>query len=995
MNFIKYLFLILLQHLALPSARTILGHHNPPHHSSRLDKDALLKFKEGLVLDPTFALANWDEATDVCNFTGVTCNKHKTRVSTLKLVGTQLVGPLSPFISNLTRLHTLRIEGNQLYGSIPPEFSSLRHLTYLRLADNNLQGPIPESLGLLSRLNLLHIKGSSINGTLPPSLFSNCTLLHNIDFSGNSLTGNIPEEIGNCSGLWNINLYDNKFTGPLPLSLSYMTELTNIDVENNLLSGELPSEIVRMLPNLAYLHLSYNRMKSHDGNTNLDPFFIALGNCSGLMELELAGIGLGGQLPSSIDRIRVSIKYILLQENQLFGSIPANVANLSHLLTLNLTSNLLNGTIAEEISRLPSLEQLFLSHNAFAGAIPSALTKFPSLDLLDLSHNNFSGLIPESLGNLTRLRFLFLNNNLLSGKIPPTLGQCIELYKLDLSHNQLTGPIPPELAGMREIRIFINLSHNRLEGTLPIELSKMRDVQEMDLSSNNLTGSIFPQISSCIAVTKINFSNNYLEGPLPESLGELRNLESLDLSENRLSGTIPISLARMHSLTYINLSFNNLEGTIPLGGIFDSATNMSFLQTQLCRQACSKISGIQICSTKRRLFHSTVFVIIFVLVIVVSAFLSTICCVIGIRRIRVIIHSGKTQTVRKTSTPELIHNFPRITQKELSDATAGFDDQRLIGSGSYGRVYRGVLSDGTAVAVKVLHLQSGNSTKSFNRECQVLKRIRHRNLIRIITACSLPDFKALVLPYMANGSLDSRLYPHSNTGSGSSFSDLSLVQRVNICSDVAEGMAYLHHHSPARVIHCDLKPSNVLLNEDMTALVSDFGIAKLVMIAGGGNGGAMEMGNSTANLLCGSIGYIAPEYGFGSITSTKGDVYSFGILVLEMVTRKRPTDDMFTGGLSLQKWVKNHFHGRMERVIDLSLVAASRDHSQEVKKMWEVAIGELLELGILCTQESPSMRPTMLDAADDLDRLKRYLSGDTTATFTTSLGISSSTLGDD
>ncbi|KAB1218822.1 hypothetical protein CJ030_MR3G007321 [Morella rubra] len=916
MNFRKYLFVILLQHLALTYAQTILRHHNPSHHSSSLDKDALLKFKKGIVRDPTFAIANWDETTDVCNFTGVTCNKHQTRVSKLKLVDTQLVGLLSPFISNLTRLHILRIEGNQLYGSIPPEFSSLRLLTYLRLADNNLQGPIPQSLGLLSRLNLLHIKGSNINGTLPTSLFSNCTILYNIDFSGNYLTGNIPEEIGNCSGLWNINLYDNNFTGPLPLSLSYMTDLTNIDVENNLLSGELPSEIVRMLPNLAYLHLSHNRMKSHDGNINLDPFFIALGNCSGLMELQLAGIGLGGQLPSSIDRIRVSIKSILLQENQLFGSIPANVANLSHLLTLNLTSNLLNGIIAEEISRLPSLEQLFLSHNAFAGAIPSALAKFPSLGLLDLSHNNFSGLIPASLGNLTRLRFLFLNNNLLSGKIPPTLGQCIELYKLDLSHNQLTGPIPPELAGMREIRIFINLSHNCLEGTLPIELSKMRDVQEMDLSSNNLTGSILPQISSCIAVMKINFSNNYLEGPLPESLGELRNLESLDLSEKRLSGTIPISLARMH--------------------------------------------------TKRRLFHSTVFLIIFVLVIVVSAFLSMICCVIGIWRIRGIIHSGKIQTVRKTSTPELIHNFPRITHKELSDATAGFDDQGLIGSGSYGRVYRGVLSGATAIAVKVLYLQSGNSTKTFTRECQVLKRIRHRNLIRIITVCSLPDFKALVFPYMVNGSLDSCLYPHSNTGSGSTFSDLSLVQRVNICSDVAEGMAYLHHHSPARVIHCNLKPSNVLLNEDMTALVSDFGIAKLVMIAGGGNGGAMEMGNSTAKLLCGSSGYIAPEYGFGSTTSTKGDVYSFGILVLEMVTRKRPTDDMFVGGLSLQKWVKNHFLGRMERVIDLSLVTASRDDSHEVKKMWEVAIGELLELGILCTQESPSMRPTMLDAAEDL-----------------------------
>ncbi|GMY12472.1 putative leucine-rich repeat receptor-like serine/threonine-protein kinase At2g24130 [Fagus crenata] len=167
------------------------------------------------------------------------------------------------------------------------------------------------------------------------------------------------------------------------------------------------------------------------------------------------------------------------------------------------------------------------------------------------------------------------------------------------------------------------------------------------------------------------------------------------------------------------------------------------------------------------------------------------------------------------------------------------------------------------------------------------------------------------------------------------------------------------------------------------------------MTAGGGNGAAAEMGNSTANMLRGSIGYIAPEYGFGSTTSTKGDVYSFGILVLEMMTRKRPTDDMFSGGLSLHKWVKSHYHGRVERVIDPSLVRACRDQSPEVKKMWEVAIGELMELGILCTQESPSTRPTMLDAADDLGRLKRYLSGDTTVTFASSLGISSSTLGDD
>ncbi|KAK9281032.1 hypothetical protein L1049_003924 [Liquidambar formosana] len=215
--------------------------------------------------------------------------------------------------------------------------------------------------------------------------------------------------------------------------------------------------------------------------------------------------------------------------------------------------------------------------------------------------------------------------------------------------------------------------------------------------------------------------------------------------------------------------------------------------------------------------------------------------------------SGKVEAVT-VSTPELMHNIPRITYRELSEATGRFDEQRLIGSGSYGRVFKGILPDKTAIAVKVLHLQTGNSTKCFNRECQVLRGIRHRNLIRIITVCSLPDFKALVLPYMKNGSLDCHLYPLGGNGLGSDSSSLSLIQRVNICSDIAEGVAYLHHHSPVRVIHCDLKPSNVLLNEDMTALVSDFGMARLVMTAGAVD----DMGNSTANMLHGSIGYIAP-----------------------------------------------------------------------------------------------------------------------------------------
>ncbi|XP_054785099.1 putative leucine-rich repeat receptor-like serine/threonine-protein kinase At2g24130 isoform X2 [Prosopis cineraria] len=975
------LFIFLLQHpVSIFSLTYPRDHH--PSHSLLTDKDALLEFKKTIIFDPHSTLSNWDEAVHVCNFTGIKCDKFQHRVTELILAETHLVGLLSPFLSNLTGLHTLDIVDNQLFGNIPPELCSLSRLHRLHLEGNNLHGCIPDSFSQLSRLNVLHIKDNNITGSLSPSLFSNCTL-EIVDLSSNFLSGKIPEEIGNCPGLLSLNLYNNQFTGRIPLSLTNLS-LVNLDVEYNLLSGELPLEFVSSCPELLYLHLSYNYMVSHDHNTNLDRFFAALRNCSSLEELELAGMGLGGTFSNTVSQVGIKLKSLLLQENQIYGSIPDSVSKLSSLMILNLTSNLLNGTISPEISKLSNLEQLFLSNNHFKTAIPEALGNCLNLGLLDLSHNEFSGGIPESLGKLGRLNSLFLNNNHLTGKVPSTIGQCIGLYRLDLSYNRLSGSIPPELTGLHEIRIFINLSNNQLEGPLPIELSKLEKVQEMDFSSNYLIGNIFPQIASCIAVSMINFSNNFLQGELPESLGELKNLETFDVSQNKLSGLIPKTLGKIDTLSFLNLSYNNLQGMVPSGGIFDSSSNLSFLGNP---HLCGTITGKLSCFEKRHWFRNRLFLIIFILVIFII--LSMIFCIIGFKCLEVIISSQGTDLAGKPAKRELISNFPRITYQELADATGGFDDQRQVGSGSYGRVYRGVLPDGTPIAVKVLHLKSGNSIKRFNRECQVLKRIRHRNLIRIITACSLPEFKALVLPYMANGSLESRLY--ASPGS----SDLSITQRVNICSDIAEGMAYLHHHSPVKVIHCDLKPSNVLLNDDMTAVVSDFGIARLIMSVGGGNNGFNDnMGSSTANLLCGSIGYIAPEYGFGSNISTKGDVYSFGILVLEMMTRKRPTDDIFSGGLSLHKWVKFHYHGRLEKVIDPVLVTASRDQSHEVKRMQGVAIGELIELGILCTQESPSTRPSMLYVADDLDRLKRYLTGDITRTFASSLGISSSTTDD-
>ncbi|XP_073118375.1 uncharacterized protein [Elaeis guineensis] len=1047
------IFLLLLQHI-------VSGHGQPlqyrRHRAILQEKATLLSFKNTIISPPQAALANWNESTDVCDFIGVICDRWRLHVVRLQLRGRLVSSPLSPVLANLsslreldlsnnsltghipheyysnlrhlkildlstnsldgqippslanlTGLEWLRLSGNHLDGPIPPslanltglkwldlsynyltghipdQFSNLQHLEVLELSGNHLDGPIPQSLATISSLFYVNLGYNSLTGQIPASIFRNCSKLRDVDFSFNYLTGEIPSEARiYLPNLRILNLYSDNLTGKLPTWLSNSSFLSQLDVECNFLSGELPSDIVSNKTYLEGLRLSYNNFSSHHNNTDLRPFFLAISNCSNLRELEMEGLALGGPMPQIVGGVAKSLSEIQLGDNRILGPIPPDIGYLFNITLLNLSSNLLNGTIPNLIGQLPKLERLILSNNFLSGPIPPEIGNISSIGLLDLSNNKLSGEIPRSLGNLSLISEIHLQKNELYGEIPASLGRCISLLKLDLSYNRLTGRIPRDMSGI--VKISFNLSHNQLQGPLPIELSKMDQVQEIDLSSNNLTGEVISQLSACAELKLINLSHNSLQGQLPKSFGDLQNLETLDVSFNYLTGEIPLNLNECTGLTHLNLSYNDFNGPIPVGGVFSLFTNLSYLGNQ---HLCGSVVG-QACFERKRWLHSHKFLIIIcVSTSLLALLLLALCCAIGIRKTRSWIFRGRDDSFGSLSLV-LKSSFPRITYRELVEATGEFDQDRLIGSGSYGRVYKGVLRDGTIVAVKVLHLQTGNSTKSFNRECQVLKRIRHRNLMRIITACSRPDFKALVLPFMANGSLESFLY------SGSS--ELSLIQRVNICSDIAEGIAYLHHHSPVKVIHCDLKPSNVLLNDDMTALVSDFGIARLVMNVGAGNATeADDMGTSTANMLRGSIGYIAPEYGFGSDASTKGDVYSFGVVVLEMVARKRPTDEMFKGGLSLPNWVKSHYIGRMETVIDASLVTAVKNQTYEVKRMWEVAIGELVDLGLLCTQESPSSRPTMLDAADDLGRLKRYLSGDTTASFATSLGMSSSTTGED
>ncbi|KAJ1289730.1 hypothetical protein BS78_02G186600 [Paspalum vaginatum] len=786
------------------------------------------------------------------------------------------------------------------------------------------------------------VKQNNLSGAIPDAIFLNCSRLGVVDLGYNSLSGEIPRAASALStvGGWFavLNVYSNMLTGTLPRWLANCSSLMTLDVENNSLDDELPTSIVSGKQYLKYLHLTNNNFANRDGD--LDPFFTALSNCTCLQELEAGNVGMRGRLPSWLgSRLPPNMSHLNLELNAIEGPIPASIGDIINMTLMNLSSNLLNGTIPASICGLQRLERLVLSDNHLAGEIPACIGNATHLGELRLSGNELSGTIPSSIGSLTELRYLFLQGNTLSGAIPPSLW-ANPLLMLDLSSNSLAGVIPDAIASIA--MLTLNLSRNQLGGRLPAGLSKMQFVETVDLSWNNFTGDIFTGIGDCVSLVVLDLSHNSLAGGLPPTLGRLRSLESLNVSNNDLSGGIPDTLTGCGSLEYLDLSYNDFSGSVPTGGRFANFSCLSYLGNP-------RLSGpvLRRCGGRRHRswYQSRKFLVVLCVCAAALAFAVTVLCAVSVRKIRERLAAMREDMFRGRrsggSSPVMKYKYPRITYRELVEATDDFSADRLVGTGSYGRVYRGTLRDGTMVAVKVLQLQTGNSTKSFSRECQVLKRIRHRNLMRIVTACSLPDFKALVLPFMANGSLERCLYAAA---------ELSLVQRVNICSDIAEGMAYLHHHSPVKVIHCDLKPSNVLINDDMTALVSDFGISRLVMSTAGVANTA-DVGASTANMLCGSIGYIPPEYGYGSNPTTKGDVYSFGVLVMEMVTKKRPTDDMFEAGLSLHKWVKMHYHGRADAVVDPALVRMVRDQTPEVRRMWDVAIGELLELGILCTQE--------------------------------------------
>lgn len=786
-----------------------------------------------------------------------------------------------------------------------------------------------------------------------------------------------------------INLYNQSLEGSLISALGRLSRLQTLNLSTNQFSGEIPSE---------------------------------LGLASDLEILDIRSNNLTGALPPSLGDL-TNLTSLVVSNNNLAGIIPTSIGGLLSLRNMNLSGNSFSGTLPSSLGQLNRLETLHIAGNNLTGMIPQNLTACTALQDIDLSNNNISGFIPfQNMKNLTSLHLqnnilegnilnittfpiledLDLTNNRLGGEIPQNIGIVTLKKNLLLARNNLTGSIPD---GIGELSLVerIDLSANKLSGSIPEAISKCISLIELTVASNSLTGNFSVPVGAFPNLMKLNVSHNSLNASLP-TLDHLLNLKVFDGSFNDFVGEVPSTFVNFPSLVHLNVSSNRLSGELPFFASHDSVGAQSFLNnSELCGSILDKSCG------SSKIATSTIIYIVLGSVAGLLALVSIASFIVSCR--------GRKRKGSRNSAQISAELQLKLSAEEILTATNRFSNENYIGEGKLSTVYKGVLPDQTVVAVKRLAITSAegeDAENKLNAELESLGHIRHRSLVKVLGYCSSPDVKALVLDYMPNGSLESLLHPLQNAEVIQAF---DWTARFNIAVEVAEGIRYLHHESRNPVVHGDVKPSNILIDAKMEAKIGDFEVARILTQ----QRASPSMGITTPN------GYTPPgkhQQSICSITSLttmtsawvekvvdwtfvvflahskvgdacnrlitdssfltnltssmsltdvwesgvpskKGDVYSFGIVMLEMISGRSP--DRLEPAQTLPQWVRATVSNSkaLHNVLDPLLMSDLVAHQQKMAMVLGVAL--------LCTRIKPEERPHMDDVYKMLVHIRTKL----------------------
>ncbi|KAJ7949532.1 putative Receptor protein kinase [Quillaja saponaria] len=908
---------------------------------STTEAEALLRWKASLSDQPilqswvTPAQSNSSTAPSQCKWSGITCDA-AGNVIEINLAYTGLRGTLENLdLSSFPNLLRLDLKVNQLTGSVPENIGILSKLQFLDLSTNSLNGTLPLSLANLTQVYELDVSRNNITGELDPQLFPDgnnqskfgLISIKNLLFQDTLLGGRIPNEIGNLKNLVLMALDGNSFYGPIPPSLGNCSELSILRLARNQLTGSIPPAI-ESLSKLTDLRLFTNKLSG--------PVPQGIGNHSSLTDLHLNKNNFSGQLPPQVCR----------------GEKLAN---------FTAAYNSFTGPIPESLRNCKSLYRVRLEYNQLTGYIDKDLGVYPNLTYIDMGYNKLRGEISSTWGACQKLTLLRIDGNMISGKIPDEILQLKQLVELDLSSNQLSGEIPKQIGNLSALSI-LSLNENKFSGQIPADIGTLYNLQSLDLSMNMLSGSIPYQVGDCTKLQSLNMSQNYMNGTIPyqignlfflqdlldlsynsfsgeipSQLGKLTNLITLNISHNNLSGSIPNSLSDMLSLSNINLSYNCLEGPLPIGHIFNSAKPEDFSNN---KGLCGKIQGFQPCNTSttepgggnEKSKHVTT---------VVASLGSALFASLILVGIFVFLSNKKTKHAsNEEESPANCNKLSslwyfngKIVYEDIHEATKNFNDMYCIGEGASGKVYKAEMPGGQVLAVKRLRSQVDGiaieCTKTFLNEIAALTETRHRNIVKLHGFSSRGKHTFLVYEFMEKGSLADMLRSDEEA------IKLDWPMRVEIIKGVAQALSYLHHDCVPPIIHRDISSKNVLMCSNLEAHVSDFGTAKI-----------LEPDASNWTAFAGTYGYAAPELAYTMAVTEKCDVYSFGVLVLEVLMGKHPGD------------LISKIQAQYVESINIKDILDSRlPYSIEQKTADELVF--IMNLALSCLQVSPQSRPTM------------------------------------
>ncbi|KAL6553997.1 Serine/threonine-protein kinase hsl1 [Orobanche minor] len=928
--------------------------------------------QEGLILqemkhslsDPTGSLSGWSHLdASPCNWTGVTCDGRSSVLSVV-LSDASIFGPFPVVLCRLPYLSTISLSNNYINESLPLSISSCRSLVYLDLSQNLLAGPIPATLSDLHSLRYLNLEANNFSGDIP-SAFGHFRRLETLMLTSNLLNGTIPASLGNITTLKKLVLAYNPFSpgplapelgnltnleelwlsechlvGPIPESCGRLSRLKNLDLSSNQLIGPIPSQIIQMT-SIVQMELYKNLLNGTlpvgwSNLTMLRRFDASMNKLTGIIPNELCELPLEslnvyenqleGIIPESIAK-SPNLYELKIFKNQLRGTLPSRLGKNSALKRLDVSYCNLSGEIPEFLCGNGALEDFILMNNAFTGTIPADIGKCRSLQRVRLRSNKLRGEVPGQFWGLPHVYLLELSGNDFSGNISNSIHGARNLSTLTISENRFSGSIPSEI-GLINTLIDFSADSNELSGEIPSTILNLRQLGRLDLSNNNLSGGIPTGIESLKLLNELNLANNHLSGRIPDELGNLTVLNYLDLSNNSFTGGIPFTLQNL-KLNKLNLSANHLSGDIPplsgkgvYGDSFLGNPGLCVYESSVCKSKVERAN---------RVF---------------SGVLKSIIIIMGLAfLVGIVWFLSKYKKIKEMTEGVAITKWTSFHKLGFSESEIrdGLKEANVIGRGASGKVYKVVLGNGEVVAVKKLHerLQNGkydpsgasSDTDGFEVEVETLGRIRHKNIVRLWCCCDAGNCRLLVYEFMRNGSLGDLLH-------GNKKALLDWPMRFKIALDAAEGLSYLHHDCEPPIVHRDVKPNNLLLDEYFGAKISDFGVAKVVKTV---NDGAESM-----SVVAGSYGYIAPEYAYTLRVNEKSDIYSFGIIILELVTRKLPTDPEF-GAQDLATWVCTILDREgPNHVIDPDLDSRFYEH-----------ICKVIDIGLVCTSSLPTDRPSM------------------------------------